>query len=252
MSIPQATIMINKAIKIAKKTMKSGLPKEHYNNTKEVFNYSWAGFQSDQRSLVHLDKILKKIKTIIFSWLDTYLLENSKFKQKENFQLTKEDFVAIGFNFDTEVHSEQTYYCQDFVFYLLNEVKAFSYLFDLKNNDWPEDIANNPLTFFPSWGYERVIQPEKGDLVIYCTNEPKLKVKHFAIWISNERVVSKFGCWSVVEHSLSDVIIAYGCFVFFFRKVIKTSFTNDAFHSLTFLMDANMLMTVKGYARRYF
>lgn len=168
-------------------------------------------------------EIYESVAKLCHRWMDQVQRENPEVTIHKPFAFTREDFQIAGQNFEAYQAGKRVEVCHDFAFYMLNEVKAFPYLFNPKDSVWPTSFGRDPVSLMTKWGYEVVKTPSAGDLVVYCsTLKGHQETKHWAIWTSKQKVLSKLGVGAVSENPLDDVIIAYGNFVYFFHKKIKS------------------------------
>lgn len=162
-----------------------------------------------------------KIQRILLGCMKEINLENPSTHIQSDFLVTKKDFLIAG-NPDYSLEDPFVPVCYDYVFYQLNEVNAFPYLFHSNEIKLPAQFLSDPITALKGWGYDLVKEPKPGDLVVYCsTLKGKLQTKHWGIWTENGKVISKHGIDAVYTHPIDDVIIGYGNFVYFFHKKIK-------------------------------
>lgn len=197
--------------------------------------------EEKKRAFTHLDKLgndfmmqLKqkalakevyiRIKNVLLEWSELIYSENRANVRQSFFQLLPEDFNVVKLtnqDYEKYVSCRGDALCYDFTFYHLNEVNAFPFLFDNDFNwlSFAEDFCH----YLNRWDYEKVKIPTAGDLVIYCSNSNgQLKAKHWGIWTTDGKVLSKGGSGAAYKHLIDDVVIAYGEFVYFFHKKVKS------------------------------
>ncbi len=77
--------------------------------------------------------------------------------------------------------------------------------------------------YFPKWGYEPVLEPKKGDLVLYLQDG---EARHLGLYMDNGQVESK--CGSVPyfnRRPLAAFSSSYGNQIIFYRKVKPGTYT---------------------------
>lgn len=114
------------------------------------------------------------------------------------------------------------FYCYDYAFLKLNEQKAKPYLRSENLHPWPSNLFFDTENFLRGWGYEKVREKDlkAGDLIVYFNlGNQKLTARHFGIFSSPNRVVSKWGeLGCLFEHDLYKIDPLYGDNVQFYRK----------------------------------
>ena len=148
-----------------------------------------------------------QIERIAKEWCQTFYAEQgiktfaeNQFKQSLLDELTNLELSSLV--------------CSDFAFLHLGEDRAYKTSFrDLSSE-------RNPLEILHAWGYQLVNSPQPGDLVVYGEMmSENFNAKHYGIWTSNERVLSKWGFkGNVYEHPLDLTLKMYGSSVLFLRK----------------------------------
>ena len=171
----------------------------------------------------------RKIRSICFETM-LFLQTQLDIKELPNVPLAQIDFQKVHEDFSTYQINERIMFCYDYAFFHLNEARAFQFIFNPNSHEqWPDQIFKKPIKFLENWGYTRVDKPNIGDLVVFCSTfgtnaKGKLRVKHWGIYKGENRVISKWGRECPYEHNLQDIPIAYGNFVFFFRKPTSLAF----------------------------
>lgn len=188
------------------------------NKLSVLLNEAQSELELENKSISVIESAFK----IILLWKTQIIEENPDLTVLKPFSLTENDFNTARYDFASYQEANGESRCHAFAFYKLNEVHAFPYLFCPQSNPWPAEIVTQPIELLQLWGYNLVLTPTPGDLVVYCsTISGAMKVTHFAIWTSSQKVISKFGIEHVSEHPLDDVVLGYGNFVYFFHKKIK-------------------------------
>lgn len=178
-------------------------------------------------------KVYETVMRMIISWVDESTLSVPEVRRYPPLDLNQDDFRLASANYKRYLENQCMPYCQDFVFYKLNEEHAFPHLFNADYTPWPKALTLTPCQVMSAWGYERVEKPAPGDLVCYCsTLKGAFEAKHWGIWTPDGKVISKIGAGGYFEHPLASVMVVYGNFVYFFRKKIRSHLVRDFLHEI--------------------
>lgn len=153
---------------------------------------------------IEANSIIKTTWKVVAEWQSTLILDNAQYTKQPAF---KRD----GPKGDS--------YCFDYAFQTLNEPGAKPLLIrSLESESILEKLSTDTFTFLSGWGYEPTTTPLPGDLVVYFNSKAPLKADHYAVYIGNDQVRSKFGTSDVYEHPINGAPSLYGNFYAVFKK----------------------------------
>lgn len=134
------------------------------------------------------------------------------------FRPSLDELRLIGVDYQAYINKKISHDCTDFAFYKLWEPCLMPWILG-------EDMTKPPFKSadciylsgkLKKWGYEAVYEPCIGDLIIYV--DQSRRVKHFGIFESSTRIISKWGDLPIFSHPIYSVPDEYGIYYKIFRK----------------------------------